>query len=165
MDIPEGHSRRRRHLPHHEDPGNTYFLTFRLKERGICDLSRDDIAPIIIGALHHFANRRYYLFEHTVMPDHVHVLLRPIRRDGRCEPLWQITHSIKSWTANQINRVLGRRGALWLDETYDHSIRNERDRTEKANYILTNPIRSGLVTRLEDWPWYGVGPEPIVEDS
>ena len=45
MDIPEGHVRRRRHLPHHEDPGTTYFLTFTLKQQGLCDLSRDDIAP------------------------------------------------------------------------------------------------------------------------
>jgi len=165
MDLPDGHRRRRRHLPHREGPGDTYFLTFALKTPELCDLSRGDIAPIVIGALQHFANRRYYLFEYTVMPDHVHVLLRPIRRDGHCEPLWRITHSIKSWTANQINQVLGRQGALWLDETYDHTIRSGLDHAEKAEYIRLNSTRAGLARRPEDWPWYGVGPDPVVQDS
>ena len=165
MDTLDGPTRRRRHLPHDESPGDTYFLTFTLKERGLCDLSRDDIAPIVIGALRHFANKRYYLFEYAVMPDHVHAILRPIRRNGRCEPLARIMHSIKSWTANQINQVLGRSGALWLDETYEHTIRNRLDYYEKASYIWFNATDAGLVRRPEDWPWYGVGPDPVIQDS
>ncbi|HCA47851.1 MAG TPA: transposase, partial [Armatimonadetes bacterium] len=42
-------------------------------------------------------------------------------------------------------------------EAYDHSIRNERDQRETAHYIWTNPVRAGLVTRPEDWPWTGHG--------
>ena len=106
-------TRRRRRLPHWEDPGATYFITFRVSEDAHCDLCRPDIAPIILGALHHFADRRYLLFDHTVMPDHVHVILKPLKRsDGTWEPLSRITHSIKSWTANQINGKLRRRGPL-----------------------------------------------------
>lgn len=149
-------TRRRRRLPHWEGPGATYFVTFRVREEADCDLSRPDIAPIILGALHHFADTRYLLFDHTVMPDHVHVILKPVKR---CDETWEslsgITHSIKSWTANQINDSLRRRGSLWQDESYDHIIRDRRDYHARSRYIWLNPVTAGLVNQPDEWPWWG----------
>lgn len=155
---PDGFSRRQRRLPHWENPGATYFLRFSLPDSAVCDLSDARLAPIIIGALRFFAGQRYLLFEYSVMPDHVHVLLKPLQRDdGTWEPLGRITHSIKSWTANQINGLLGRRGTLWQDETYDHAVRSEDDRRECAWYIWMNPVNEGLVRHPLEWPWSGNG--------
>jgi len=135
----------RRHLPHWEEPGRTYFVTFTLKEPDICDLADSDLAPVIIGALRYFAGQRYWLYDYTVMPDHVHAIIQPTPVEGACEPLWRIMHSLKSWTAQEINRRLRRSGPLWLDETYDHMIRNREDYEEKARYIWLNALEKGLV--------------------
>ena len=155
---PDGFRRWRRRLPHYEDPGATYFLVFRLLDGAICDLSTDDVAPVIIDAFFFFHEERYLLFDYTVMPDHVHVMLKPLQQpDGTWHALSGIKHSLKSWTANQINRVLSRKGPLWQDEAFDRTIRNRDDFANASNYIWTNPVRAGLVERPTQWPWWGKG--------
>jgi len=156
--------KRRRHLPHYEQPGGVYFITFTLKPGIVADLSGAQIAPIIIGALRYFAGTRYHLYDYTVMPDHVHCIVQPIVRDGDCEPLDRIMHSLKSWTANEINRALGRTGALWLAESYDHMLRGEDDYKEKARYIFNNPVARRLVDDAVNWPWWGNGVDCDDED-
>jgi len=149
--------RRTRHLPHWEDPGAMYFITFTLADRGLCDLTSGDIAPIIIGALRYFNGERYDLYEYVVMPDHVHAILKLPQRGGRTEALHRVMHSIKSWTAKRINERLGRTGRLWRDETYDHIIRDPDDYENHAGYIWLNPLAKGLTGDPDRWPWFGDG--------
>jgi len=148
---------RRRNLPHREAAGETYFVTFRRLRHLQVDLTNPKTAPIIISALRHFGGLRYRLYDYTIMPDHVHVILQPIEREGQCEPLADIMHSIKSWTANEINKAVGRSGSLWLDESHDHMIRGPRDFREKAQYIWANPAKARLIEDPVDWPWWGHG--------
>jgi len=134
-----------RHLPHWQLPGATYHVVCTLQSSSICDLSRDNIAPIILKTLAHHANCRHFLYDHTVMPDHVHVILQPIEKDFSVEPLGDILGDIKSYTARSINKVLGRNGSLWLDESFDRIMRDEAEYKKVAQYILENPVRAGLV--------------------
>ncbi len=147
--------RRKRHLPHFERAGASYFITFTLTRGTGVNLTGASVAPIIIGALHHFHGDRYWLYDYTVMPDHVHCILQPIVADGVAHSLERIMHSIKSWTSNQINRTVGRTGALWQGESCDHIVRGERDHREKARYIFNNSAAKGLVDDPADWPWWG----------
>ena len=157
----------RRHLPHWELPGATYHIVFDLKTRALCDLTRDDIAPIILNALAFYANMRYHLYDHTVMPDHVHVILQPIEGNGNVEPLGDIIGDIKRFCARKINGLLQRKGALWLDESYDRIIRDLDEYKKIAKYIFENPVRAGLVEQGEDWKWWrpGVEPTSVGQDS
>ena len=148
---------RRRHLPHLEEAGATYFVTFCLKRGVQLDLTTPANATILVGALRHFDGTRYLLFDYTVMPDHVHFILKPLQRDGKLVRLGEVCHSLKGWTAQEINRAHGRTGALWQDESYDHLLRSLEDYREKAAYILDNPRRRGLVTEPTAWPWWGQG--------
>ncbi len=45
----------------------------------------------------------------------------------------------------------------WQRDFFDHRIRNEASLAEKWNYIVQNPVRAGLVTSAEEWPyvWFG----------
>ena len=36
---------------------------------------------------------------------------------------------------------------------FEHRLRKEESFREKADYILANPVRAGLVERAEDWPY------------
>ena len=149
--------RRRRHLPHWEEPGATYFVTMCLQRPPVADLTDPTLASLVVGALRHFDGKRYWLYDYTVMPDHVHAILKVVEREGKSERLWNITHSLKSWLAHRINETLGRNGQVWQHESYDHLIRNQEDYEEKAAYILDNPIRRGLITDSTQWPWWGRG--------
>ncbi len=148
---------RRRHLPHWEEPGATYFLTFCLLRPPTVDLTDPPIAQLVVDAIRYFDGRRYWLYDYTVMPDHVHLILQVIDCGGRSERLWRITHSLKSWLAHQINDLVGRTGPVWQQESYDHLIRSDLDYAEKAAYILDNARRRGLVEDPAAWPWCGHG--------
>jgi REP element-mobilizing transposase RayT len=59
--------------------------------------------------------RRFYdLPAYVVMPNHVHLLIRPL------VPLPEITRWLKGSTARRANLVLGRTGQpFWQDESFD----------------------------------------------
>lgn len=62
-------------------------------------------------------------------------------------------HSLKGFTANSANRALGRSGPFWQHESYDRVVRNEEELTRIRNYVLSNPVKAGLVEAAGDWPW------------
>jgi len=114
---------------------------------GECVLRRDDVAEIVAGALLHFHKQRYLLFAWCVMPNHVHAVVQPV--PGFELP--SILHSWKSFTANKANKLLGRSGAFWQAEYYDHLIRDESEFQHYVKYTRDNPAVAGLM----DWPWVG----------
>ncbi len=106
---------------------------------GSCVLRDPVIAKIVDDALHHFEGQRYDLDEYVIMPNHVHVLVKP----ASGYRLVDILHSWKSFTANQINRLLGKTGPFWQHESYDHIVRHECAMDAIRCYIRNNPIAAG----------------------
>jgi REP element-mobilizing transposase RayT len=96
--------------------------------------------------------RRYWLAAYVVMDDHVHVIVRPAG-DRRLEA---IVHTWKSYTANQMQRVFARQGAVWQDESYDRIIRDGREFDETLAYLGNNPQRRW--PEVEHYPWLRVYP-------
>jgi len=107
--------------------------------QGSCCLRDPHNAKIVSDAFRFFDGKRYNLDEFIVMPNHVHVLVRPLHGDR----LADILHSWKSFTAKEINRRLGRTGQLWQHESYDHIVRNEKAIYAIRNYIRANPLKRG----------------------
>jgi len=90
----------------------------------------------------------YELQAWVVMANHIHVLWDP-----RVE-LSRITRAIKTYTAREANKLLGRTGKpFWQEESYDHWVRDRREGERIVRYIELNPVQAGLVPRAEDWPW------------
>lgn len=107
---------------------------------GACVLRRPEVAAMVGGALQHFDAARYQLAAFVVMPNHVHVLFRPM--DGY--ELKSILHSWKSFTANQINILLGRKGMLWQEEYWDRMVRSEAQWWSYLRYVEENPKKAKL---------------------
>ncbi len=101
------------------------------------------------GNLRHFDAERYRLLAWCVMPNHVHTLVEMMVGF----PLEDVVHSWKSYTAHEINRILGRRGRVWQPEGFDRYIRDEKHFNRVIGYIEDNPVSAGLVRSAEDWPW------------
>jgi REP element-mobilizing transposase RayT len=145
---PQGPADRERHPP---------FSSFADEVDSLLDqstgelwLGRPEIASLVASALQHFAGQRYQLRAWCVMPNHVHAVLRPLGT----HTLDSILHSWKSFTANEANRMLDRRGRpFWQPESYDHWIREDVELSQCCRYIEDNPVKSGLCERPEDWPW------------
>jgi len=116
---------------------------------GECFLRDERIAQVVTDALRHFEGHRYDLIAWCVMPNHVHVILRP----HAGQDLSAVLHSWKSFTAKEANRILGRQGEFWQPEYYDHLIRDEQDFCNQVRYVLENPDKA----KLPDWKWRGPG--------
>ncbi len=107
---------------------------------GSCVLKDPANAKIVADALRHFDGERYELASFVVMPNHVHVLFRPL--GGHALP--DIVKSWKGFTAREINKRLGKAGALWQDEYWDRLIRNERHFFKVVEYVRENPVNARL---------------------
>jgi REP element-mobilizing transposase RayT len=114
---------------------------------GECWLRDERIAKVVRDALLHFEGTRYDLAAWSIMPNHVHVIVRP-KSD---QTLARILHSWKSFAAKEANRLLNRRGSFWQPESFDHLIRDEGDFRNQIRYVLENPERAGL----KGWRWVG----------
>ncbi|MGH9713916.1 MAG: transposase [Candidatus Acidiferrales bacterium] len=112
---------------------------------GSCFLANPAVAKMTSQALRHFDGDRYHLFVWCVMPNHVHVVFRPLGKNS----LSQIVHSWKSFSAKEANRILKRSGKFWQHEYYDHLIQDEMEFSRTANYVLKNPQMAGL----QNWLW------------
>jgi putative transposase len=168
----------RRRLPHWQPDGASIFLTWRLygslprqgAPRAISEgqrfraldrqmdlactgptwlrdprVARAAADTLFLGASRW---RLYELFAWVVMANHVHVLVAPHR------PLREVTRAVKSSSAREANRILGRVGQpFWQDESYDHWVRGEEEFQRIVRYIEWNPVKAGLVERIEQWPW------------
>ncbi|MGE4071328.1 MAG: transposase [Lysobacterales bacterium] len=85
----------------------------------------------------------------VLMPDHWHGL---VELNGR-EPLGRVIARLKGLTTRAFPSDLRKR--IWQRAFHDHSLRTEECILDVGRYILANPVRAGLVRRMEQWPWRG----------
>ena len=128
-------------------------------------LKDERIATIVWDSLKWGDTRRYHLIAFTIMPNHIHVVLKPIfnKKNGETELgepangkdyfLTMILESFKKYTAHEANKLLGREGAFWQHESYDHMARNKKELLRSVNYTLMNPVKAGLTQTPEEYKW------------
>jgi putative transposase len=77
------------------------------------------------------------------MPDRVHVVVWFPEVAKRVQT---VVSKRKEWTAKSLK-------IDWQRDFFEHRLRKEESFREKTDYILANPLRAGLVERVEDWPY------------
>ena len=137
----------RRHIPH--DVWEAFCREqMRRVERwldqgmGSCHLKRPEIAKVVVEALHHFDDTLYELGCCVVMPNHIHMVIRPLAPDT--DPLEKILQSRKRRMTQQINSKLRAAGTLWQEESFDRIVRDEEHLHRCIQYIGDNSRRPGL---------------------
>ena len=112
------------------------------------------IAQLVAASLHHFDGPGYELLSYCIMPNQVHLL---VALPPEAPQMVRTLQRIKGYTALQANKLLGRTGAFWQAESYDHVVRaGELDRS--ISYIVHNPVKAGLVAEWQQWPHPYVAP-------
>ena len=81
----------------------------------------------------------------VVMPDHFHWLVE-LRR----KTLGELMCRIKSRSCVTVNRASQSASRLWQKGYHDRALRQEDDLKAAARYIIKNPIRAHLTTRIGD---------------
>jgi REP element-mobilizing transposase RayT len=77
----------------------------------------------------------------VVMPDHLHWLLQ--LEQGA---LSVVVGRVKSISAKRLGRP------VWQDGFHDRALRSDDDLPALARYVVTNPLRAGLVQRVGLYP-------------
>ena len=141
----------RRNLPHIELPGRDHFITFDTYQRWeLPPVARD----LVLEHCLHDNGKKMRLHIAVVMPDHVHMIFMPLEdENGEIFSFEEIVGAIKGASVHSINKALQRRGKAWQDESFDHVIRHAESLEQKIEYVRQNPVRRGLVSKPEDYPW------------
>jgi putative transposase len=144
----------RRKLPHYQKADWPVFISFRkLLPNPFSGQARE----LVLQHCMYDHGKKYQLHAAMVMPDHVHLLITPLRdASGRPHALPAILKLIKGTSARSINKLLGTSGPVWQEESFDDALRSEESLAQKLEYIRQNPVRSGLVQRPEKYPWLWV---------
>jgi putative DNA methylase len=167
----------RGYLPHFDGGTIPQFLTFRLHDSvpqsliakwkaklsdiqfrknvekfldagyGECHLQDPAIAEMVQNSLKFHDGEKYDLHSWVIMPNHAHILTTPY--EG--VELAEIAHSIKSYTAHEANKMLGRTGRFWQVEPFDRYIRNAKHHAAVIKYIENNPVKAGLCKTPDEW--------------
>src|SRR2546423_2760569 len=139
----------RKSLPHEIplwlDPNKEdYFITICCQKRGQNQLTSPTIALGLLETVKHRNEQQiWYAHVAVVMPDHVHVVISFGRTDKRTQ---MIVSKWKEWTAKTL-------GIRWQRDFFECRLRGDQSFREKADYVLINPVRAGLVKRWQDWPY------------
>jgi len=107
---------------------------------GSCLLRKAENRQMVADSLEFAEGERYILGGFVIMPNHVHLLIKP--RVG--VELSKILQSVKSFSAKKINQNEGRTGKLWQVESYDRIVRNDRELERYERYIEENPVKAKL---------------------
>ncbi len=120
-------------------------------------LENSAVRRIVWSSLDWLRGRGWRIYAGVLMSNHVHLLMR--NEIGRTEEMLNDLASFKNYTAREANKILGRSGAFWAREDFDHWIRNREKFEGTVRYIANNPVKAGLVRGWRDWEWC------VIDDS
>ena len=153
---------RQKHLPHDiplwvDSRREIYFITINCRERFLNQLALAPVAEKLFETIRH-RQETFLWWPHLflLMPDHLHALLSFPPSD---KPIRLVISKWKEWTAKTI-------GIRWQDDFFEHRLRRDESRRQKADYILENPVRKKLAAKPKDWPFvcFGDGQRPKFND-
>ena len=117
-------------------------------------LAIPQVADLVADSLLYRDGKVYDLEAFSIMPNHAHLVFSPLEEaEGRNHSLSKIMHSFKLHSALEANKLLGRDGALWQHENYDHYVRDEGELERIIRYVIYNPVKAGLVDDWKTWKW------------
>lgn len=137
----------RKTLPH-EPPlwipdAAIWFITICCRERRKAQLTHQSTAENLLNSALFFHRKgRCFIHLLLLMPDHLHALLSFPQHE-------RMIQVVRAWKRFQATH----HGISWQREFFDHRLRREESFEQKADYIRMNPVRAGLVSSADDWPY------------
>ena len=161
-------------LKHYYEPGMVYLITAVTYHRetvftdpGNAQIAHEDIA-------FYTAKFKATTLAHVIMPDHIHWVIQPSPEDfarfsreqtekgGQYAAapyryyLSKILQDYQRHVAYEVNKRRETRGTkVWQDGFRDDGLRTEKAVLAAVRYVAYNPVKAGLVERLEDYAFWG----------
>jgi len=87
---------------------------------------------------------------YVVLPDHIHLFCSPGTYPAKPLIPW-----VRYWKSVVTKSTEAGPDALWEKDHWDTQLRREDSYAAKWEYVRHNPVRHGLVSRADDWPYQG----------
>ncbi|OGW49881.1 MAG: hypothetical protein A2Z50_03720 [Nitrospirae bacterium RBG_19FT_COMBO_42_15] len=84
------------------------------------------------------------------MPDHQHLIITGTRSNS---DIWKAIVGYKQKTGFWLS--VNNPNVKWQKDFYDHVIKTDENIAVQVRYILDNPVRKGLVSSWEEYPFKG----------
>jgi REP-associated tyrosine transposase len=125
-----------------------YHVRTSTFERHAAFAEPDTVATVKAQLLRESEQQYFAILAYCFMPDHVHVLLEALdERASLCALVRRWKQASGFWYAKRHGRT------LWQSGYFDRVLRREETTQLIANYIVANPIKAGLATRVGEYPF------------
>jgi putative transposase len=134
--------------PKRADNYGTYFVTSRTWS-GRSLFQTDRMAELFLATLYGYREQaKYQLHQFVLMPDHFHLILTPAEIT-----LERAVQLVKGGFSHRAGREIAANLEIWQKGFTDHRIRDAEDYAQHCVYMRANPVRAGLCTRPEEYPY------------
>jgi REP element-mobilizing transposase RayT len=131
-------------------PNPLYFITACTYTRAHW-LDCDEIHRCFAAYCAKGSERGAVVGRYVLMPDHLHLFVA----------LQPGTLTLSNWikslknTLSKTLRAMDKPAPHMQEGFFDHVLRSSESYEQKWLYVRDNPVRAGLVSRAEDWPYQG----------
>lgn len=126
-----------------------YFVTICTYENRPLLADGWPYAEVVVILSQAAAKLGFDVLAYTFMPDHFHLLVEG--REG--SDLREFVRLFKSRSSYLYKTLYGT--SLWQCSYFDRVLRKDEDSLKVAEYIITNPVRRGLVRDALQYPYSG----------
>lgn len=129
-------------------PGILHHITQRGNRKQDIFFSSAD-RELFLDRLAFYAKRAALtIASYCLMTNHTHLLAVPERKDS----LWRALKPLHMWYSQYLNRILNQVGINWQGRFFSAPL-DERHSIMAFRYVALNPVRAGIVPRVELYQW------------
>lgn len=130
------------------EPGAIYHLTAHGVDDRAIFADDEDRQGFVVRLTRVVRTHRWRCLAICLMTTHYHVVLTT--GDGVIAPGMR---ELNGGHSRAFNARHERRGALFESRYRERYVRDDKRLLETIRYVAMNPVRAGLVSRPQDWPW------------
>ena len=127
-----------------------YFLTYCTYSRQHLFVTRERVDLVLLQIERSADEEQFAIIAYAFMPDHIHLLIEGLSESSDCRRFIQ---RAKQFSGYHYARQFSQK--LWQRYGFERVLRDDEATLVVAKYILENPVRAGLVSGVEDYPFAG----------
>jgi putative transposase len=135
-----------------------YFLTFCTHRWRQHFVEPEHVELVYRQILRSANDTGFAIVAYCFMPDHLHLLIEGQSENSDCR---EFIKRAKQFSGFFYKQTFGTH--LWQRYGFERVLRNDEGTLSVARYILENPVRSGLVERVEDYRFVGSSVYPLAD--
>ena len=122
---------------------------------GKCVLKDENIASMLSAQILKYHKIYYELKCYSIMPNHVHILISSLDNEDEnvIDKVETWMKLIKGGSSRYINLAMKTSGQLWVHESWDRMIRNEKHYSNSFYYTINNPEKAALPFKFTQMPF------------